>query len=289
MAASQRLNASVEALAALGAKLRLRSENMEGDPRVRRLLQEVVRSIDPKLLDGLNPEQEATALGFIQAFFRQAVDLLENPARAPGWVYADPLVLQAQGKASFLVVRAIEALAAQKPDLGETLKRPGAFLDVGTGVGWLAIEAARSWPAMKVVGIDPWEPALKIARANVAESGVADRIELRSQGVQQLQDCEAYSLVWLAGPFLPPEVVDVALERSRNALAPGGWLVFGLYTQPPDPLGQALTTLRVVRSGGHPWTANEIESRLGALEFEQIEVSALRPPVLMVVGKRPEK
>jgi hypothetical protein len=42
-----------------------------------------------------------------------------------------------------LIVRNIEMVAAQRPDINSALHRPGAFLDIGTGVGWLAIEAAR--------------------------------------------------------------------------------------------------------------------------------------------------
>jgi hypothetical protein len=164
IAECRRLNVSMEALAALGAELRLRREGASADPRVRRILQEVVRGIDPTVLDGLDQNQEAAALGTIQAFFRQACDLLDNPERAPGWTYDDPTVLQAQGQLSRMGVRGIEKLAALRPGLQETLRQPGVFLDVGTGVGWLAIEAARCWPALRVVGIDPWERALALAR-----------------------------------------------------------------------------------------------------------------------------
>lgn len=160
----QALNSSVETLAALGAALRLRREEPSGDSRVRSLLQEVVHRLEPGLLDGVDPNQELAALALIQASFRQALDLLANPRRAPGWTYEDPVILESQGQASRLLVRGINALAAQRPALAATLRQPGAFLDVGTGVGWLAIEAARCWPALRVVGIDPWEPALSLAR-----------------------------------------------------------------------------------------------------------------------------
>lgn len=188
MAASHRLSVSVEALAALGAELRLRQEGLEGDPRIRALLLDVVNAVDPLLLGGIDADREATVLALIQAVFRQAVDLLENPARVPAWSYQDPIILQSQGQVSRLIVRGIDALAAQRPDLDAMLRRGGAFLDVGTGVGWLAIDAARSWPAMRIVGVDPWEPALALARENLAKSGVAERIELRSQGVEHLDD-----------------------------------------------------------------------------------------------------
>src|SRR5215469_3338178 len=126
----QILNGSVEALAALGAELRLRREERSGDSRVRSLLQEIVRRIEPGLLDDLDSNQELAALALIQACFRQAIDLLENPGRAPGWNYEDPVILESQGQVSRLIVRGIDTLAANRPALRATLRRPGSFLDI---------------------------------------------------------------------------------------------------------------------------------------------------------------
>ena len=243
------LNSSLEALAVIGAELSLRREELNGDPRVRSLLQEVVNRIDPELLNGIDANQERAALALIQTSFRQAIDLMENPARVPGWSYEDPLILESQGQVSRLIVRGIDTLAAQRPNLSAALRQPGAFLDVGTGIGWLAIEAARSWPALRVVGIDSWEPALTLVHKNLTESGVAERVELRSQRVEDLDDEKTFTLAWLPGPFIPGEIVATALERIQRALAPGGWLIFGLYPQPPSALGEALTNLRIVRGG----------------------------------------
>ena len=282
MTATQSLGASMDALAALGAELRLRREGLFAAPRVRQLVQEVVQRIDPKMLNGITADQEVTALAIIEAFFRQAADLLESPARAPGWSTRDPAVINGQGLTSRRFVRAIEMVAARMPDLKATLERPGSFLDVGTGAGWLAIEAARSWPAWKVVGIDRWEPALSLARTNVAASGMQQRIELRAQSVEQLEDKDAFTLAWLPGPFLPADIVPAALERIRRALVPGGWLVFSLFASPPGPLGEALTALKVVRNGGHPWKTADVEHKLGDLGFEQIESSSTAGSTLIV-------
>jgi precorrin-6B methylase 2 len=236
MAASGRLGVSVEALAALGAELRLRQEGLEADARIRSLLHDVVTAVEPQLLDGIDAEAEAATLALIQTIFRQAIDLMENPARIPGWRYEDPLVVQSQGQLSRLIVRGIETLAAQRPDLDATLRRSGTFLDVGTGVGWLAIEAARSWPALQVIGVDPWEPALALARQNLAKSGVADRVVLRLQSVEQLEEEATVALAWLPGPFIAAEFAHRALQRVRHALMPGGWLIFGLIALPSEVL-----------------------------------------------------
>jgi precorrin-6B methylase 2 len=214
--------------------------------------------------------------------------MLENPERAPGWSYQDPDILESQGQLSRLLVHWIDAIAAQRPELNEVLRRPGAFLDVGAGVGSLAIEAARTWPALRVVGIDPWEPALILARKNLAQSGFADRVEFRPLGVERLEEKGTFTVAWLPGPFISAEVMDRALERIRCALAPGGWLIFGFYPLPNAPLEHALTCLRIMRSGGYPWTSKEVEDKLRAFVFEQIEVHSPAPPVTLVVAQRPK-
>jgi SAM-dependent methyltransferase len=219
--------------------------------------------------------------------FGHAIDLLDKPARMPGWSYSDPAVLQAMGLRSRRFVSHIEVLASQQTEVRDALQRPGVLLDVGTGTGWLAIEAARAWPAWRVVGIDRHEPALELARANVAASGMEGRVQLRQQSVEQLEDVEAFTMAWLAGPFLPPGIVAAALERCRRALLPGGWLVFGLFLAPNEPFGPALNALQIVRDGGYPWTRAEIEERLRALGFAQIESYSSAPPMLHVVGRKP--
>jgi SAM-dependent methyltransferase len=187
---------------------------------------------------------------------------------------------------SGLVVRGIGASLTRLPELGKTLQRPGTFLDIGTGVGWLAIEVARAWPAMRVVGIDPWEPALVLARENLAQSEVADRVEFRMQRVEQLDEVPTFAVVWLPGPFIAREIADRALARIRGMLAPRGWLIFGLNAALPGPLERALARLWTARSGGHFWDAAEVEERLRALDFSDIETFPTALPIQLVIGRR---
>src|SRR4051794_9349130 len=94
------------------------------------------------------------------------MDLIENPARPPGWAFTNPVILDGWGRGSAMVPALI---AAAHTDLGAVT----SFLDVGTGVGLLAVSAVGVWPSASVVGIDPWEPSLQRARANVEQSGHA--------------------------------------------------------------------------------------------------------------------
>jgi ubiquinone/menaquinone biosynthesis C-methylase UbiE len=167
-------------------------------------------------------------------------------------------------------VRTFESISTSVADFRATLDRPGVFLDVGTGAGWLAIEVARCWPSWRVVGIDCWQPSVQLARANIAASGVEDRIELRVQSVEQLQDENAFSIAWLPGPFLSRQAVLSALEGVRRSLEPGGWIVFSLFSPPEEPWGEAVTALKVTRNGGHPWQREELEDRLNAVGFGQV-------------------
>jgi SAM-dependent methyltransferase len=287
MAVVQRLNASAETLAALGAELRLRRDGARADPKTRQLLHDIVRGIDPTLLDGVSPQQQALALAVIGAAFHHAVDLLEDPARAPGWLHQDPAVLQTIGRMSSRIVHQIGAIAALRPALHEMLTSPGAFLDIGTGVGWLAIEAAQVWPALKVVGIDIWEPSLQLARTNIATTGMQERVVLRAQSIVDLEDKEAFAVVWYPAPFLPLEITPPAMKNAYRALIPGGWLVFGMFPPQPDPLGEALRALRTVRCGGHPWEVPEVEERLRRLGFEEVETFTPGSVSTLVVGRKP--
>jgi methylase of polypeptide subunit release factors len=58
------------------------------------------------------------------------------------------------------------AFAANRPRLAAPLA--GRFLDFGTGVGAMALEAAEQCPSLQVVGIDIWQPSLALTRSNVA-------------------------------------------------------------------------------------------------------------------------
>jgi SAM-dependent methyltransferase len=286
LAVVQRLGSSMEALAVLSAELQLRQSDESCDPRVRSILQDAVEKIEPGLLDGLTRDQESLALATINSLIRQALDLADNPARAPEWSFRDSTILQSIGRRSRRVVQMINDLSAQLPELKDVLQRPGAFLDVGTGVGWLAIEAANTWPALRVVGIDPWEPSLALARQNLIDTGMAGRIELRAQRLEDLPDRDVFTLVWLPGPFLAAEALPAELAVAHGALRVGGWLVFGLFEPSTDQLAEALTALRVVRSGGHPWNAKQVEDQLRSAGFEQMRL--FTPPNLpsLIFGKR---
>jgi len=245
-------------------------------------LKDAVAALAPGSLDALDQGQIAAALNIVTFALEEARDLFENPDRPPAWEVRDPALLQAQGQASRGIVHGLIALAAERPALAAALN--GRMLDVGTGVGALALEAAAQRPSLGVVGIDIWEPALAQARTNVASSPHAGRIELRMQDVTRLEDAAAYSLAWMPAPFLSRAVAELALDRLAAALASGGYLVVGLYLPPPDALGAALAALRLTRSGGHVWQSREMEDQLRARGLNSVETCPGPPGVTFVLG-----
>lgn len=86
-------------------------------------------------------------------------------------------------------------------------------------------------------------------------------------------------------PMRPARVATMKNFRSYRGM--NGWVVFGLFASPPDPLGQALTDLRVVRSGGHPWSNEDVECKMRDAGFG--EIKSFTPPHLarFTVGRRP--
>lgn len=238
-------------------------------------------------LDDLDEGQRQTVAGVLTSIFRQAADLLEHPEREPGWTFLDPVVLQATGKASMSVAGVLAQIAPRLAGLSERLEAGGAFCDVGTGTGWLAIAAARSWPSASITGIDIFEPALRLAASNLADVGLTNRVTLRQCDVCDLADDE-FDFVWLPGPFLAEDIVSRALSASHRSLRSGGWVAFGIYGGPPDPLAGSLAELRTIRSGGHPWTAAAATERLADAQFADVaEIDRTwSAPVRLVVGRR---
>jgi precorrin-6B methylase 2 len=269
----------VGALVEMGAELALKTTGEHGDARVESALAAVSAAAGLDL-DSLAPPEQAMVLGLIRLYFAQAGDLLNAPAREPGWTFTDPLVLEGMGRASMVMPHLMVAI----PELASV----SSLLDVGAGVGLLAVSAANVWPAATVVGIDTWEPSIERARANVKGAGLGDRITIRNQSVQALDDVDAYDCAWLPTFFLAEEVLPAAVAAIARALQPGGWIVLGLFRQPPDPVAQTTMALRTIRSGGtnlDPKGATDLLAGAGYASIRTIEPQGPAPAVF-VIGQR---
>jgi SAM-dependent methyltransferase len=283
-----RLSTAAEALAALTARLRADVEGIDLDPDVAARIDAVVSQLGVDVAQ-LTPEQARRLAMAARSFLLQAADLLADPGRAPGWSYDDPVVLLSTGKLSAHFASIIAEVAPSLEGLADALKRDGAaFLDVGAGVAALSIALCETWSGLRVVALDPWPPAIALAEQQVAASAFADRVDLRPIRIEDLPAGPAFDAAWLSGPFMAPDAIPAALARLHDALKPGGWLLFARYASPPDPLAEAVTRLRVVRSGGSVAGAEELGALLAAAGFEDVhEVPRTwQAPIGFIVGRR---
>lgn len=281
MGAVMRLTTATDALGAVGARASLALEGGTADPRLVKALDEVAAAAGITGIDALTPPELGALTGLSRLFVREADIQAFDPVREPHWNYTDPIVLEGWGRGSAMMPQLI---ASSVPEAGDVT----SFLDVGVGVGWLAISAAQLWPGARVVGVDVWEPALERARAHVAESGLEGRVELRNQDVTTLDEPDTYDCAWLPTFFFREEDLAAAVERVVRAVRPGRATVVGRFDPPPDPLVQATTALRAVRSGGSAVSAEEAAQLLRDAGCSAVRVvpRTWPAPLQFVVGQR---
>jgi SAM-dependent methyltransferase len=290
MAVTAPLIASAEAVAALAARMKLDALGEVGDPDVRAALDRVVSALTvPGLFDGLDETERGSMIGTVTSFLKQSLELIENPGRSGGWVYTDPVVLQSQGQSSGAVPPLIASVAPTLDGLTDALAREEArILDIGSGVAALSISCCRVWPQASVVGVDPWEPAMKLGVQNVSEAGLEDRITLRAIAIEDITDTDSFDLAWMPAPFLPRSVLESSVPVVARSLRPGGWLVLGRYAAPQGALPEALADLRTVRGGGTPLSEDDAVALLerGGLANVRSVPSEWMAPIRFVAGRR---
>jgi SAM-dependent methyltransferase len=218
----------------------------------------------------------------------QAAALLRGEADL--WSGQSDEALLAQGRASAQGPPLMAAfIFPGLPGLLDALGRPGArMLDVGTGVGGLAVAYAETFPAVTVVGIDVMPRVLALAAETVATSAVADRVVLREQDVGALDEVDTYALAWLPSPFVPEAPLRAGLDRLRAALLPGGWLVMGHGKYGGDPVGDAVGRFQTVAYGGTALDDGEAAALLRNAGFDDVRNLPTPPGApALTVGRRP--
>lgn len=283
---------SLAAFGALGAALDAIATGVPLHPVLAARVQEVFSAAGtPDLLDGVMAEQAAPMLAMIRAIEGLSARMLHAGTRTMCWDIEDPALLDAIGVAAAGHAQMLTAAGVPALDgLAARMSAPGGrFLDVGVGVGGLAIAMARMWPELQIDGVDIHAPALELARQNVAASGLAHRIQVRAQPAETLPDVDAYDLIWVPTPFLQESLLPAVARRSLAALRPGGWAVFSPGPEAREgDLQSAVWRLLPATFGGHSVAATETEQIMHDAGFAHVSTLPLPPggPVDMVVGQR---
>jgi SAM-dependent methyltransferase len=255
-------------------------------------------TVVPALQPLLTPPARDYLLRDVRATVLQSRALMEGAKRGTlraGWTHSDPEVLEAQGAGSTGAPAArmlSERLFPRLEGSVERLQEPTAsFLDVGSGVGALAIEMCRIWPHLRVVGLEPQAAPLAEGQRNVAAAGLGDRIALRAQRVEEMTEHAAFDLAWLPQVFLPREAFGPGLQAVRRALRPGGWaILLAIGARGSDPRA-ALGRLINVLWGEEARPAEEVERAAIAAGFDPVR-SLPGPPggltdAMFVAARRP--
>jgi SAM-dependent methyltransferase len=253
-----------------------------------RAAQDVLRALDLDAQDATRGNDAEGAAAQAAAPVLQVAALLRGEADL--WAGQSDEALLAQGRASAQGPRLMARFVFPAlSGLSEALARPGArALDVGTGVGALAVAYAELFPQLTVVGIDVLPRVLALAESTVARCAVADRVVLRQQDVASLDEQDTYAMAWVPAPFVPEEPLTAGLRRIAEALVPGGWAVMGHSRFTGDALDDAINRYAILAFGGTALDDGQAQELLRAAGLSDVRTMPTPPGApSLTVGRRP--
>jgi SAM-dependent methyltransferase len=282
---------SAGVLPALAALLDERASGAALDPATTARVRELLDAVGAGDLLHEVGVQEATIMrSMIRALYLLDAKIMYPHTRARGWAHPEPELLSAIGETARIhAVAATREIIPACEGLNDRMRgSDAAMLDVGVGVAGTAIAMAQMWPELRITGIDVWQPSLRLARENVDHAGLADRIALREQSVESLDDRDAYDYVYYANAFIPEAVAVAGLVRAKRALRPGGWVSIGSNNEGAPPAMAALMRLRETQWGGPVWSPADAQRVLRDAGYVDVHALPAQPSALVawVVGRR---
>lgn len=159
---------------------------------------------------------------------RQLPAVLEAFRQGGGVPYAEYDLDFCEGQAEMNRTMFVNLLASEWlpaiPDVQARLLAdpPARVADLGCGAGHSALAIAAAYPGVRVDGIDLDPASIELARRNLAESELADRVsfELRDAADPDLRGCYDLVTIFEAVHDMPQPVE--ALRGARRMLADGG-------------------------------------------------------------------
>jgi hypothetical protein len=179
----------------------------------------------------------------------------------------------------------------------EKFERFRTLLDVGGGSGGLAIGACEACPSLRATVVELPRIAA-ITKGFVAESGVADRVQILTADVTERPPQGSYDIVVLRFliQVLPRDLARRVLANVGASVAAGGSLyIVGFVLEdsrlaPANAVGINLVFLSIY-DGGQSYTEGEHRSWLAEAGFTEVEVrygvAGMGGPTIIVAHKRP--
>lgn len=115
------------------------------------------------------------------------------------------------------------------PDLSERLRRdpPARVADIACGEGRSSLAIARGYPNVTVDGIDLDEASIRKAEAQLAGSGLEDRVRFHCRDAADPRLAGAYDLAFIFESLHDMSYPVDVLRAARTLLADGGCVVIG--------------------------------------------------------------
>lgn len=134
-------------------------------------------------------------------------------------------------------VMLVDHVLPQLPTVLDRLRDAGSLLEVGAGAGVHTLRYAATFPTCRVVALELDRPSLTVARQRLDEAGVGNRVELRHQDANDLDDQEQFDLVTMN--LVLHETGEErhwhnVLRRTFGALRPGGGIAVSELPYPDD-------------------------------------------------------
>jgi 2-polyprenyl-3-methyl-5-hydroxy-6-metoxy-1,4-benzoquinol methylase len=125
-------------------------------------------------------------------------------------------------------------------DVHAKLSSGARVADVACGVGWAGISIADGYPYVSVVGLDPDDSSIAIARRLAAENGVSERTTFEVHDCTQPLPGGPFDLVLMVEALHDVARPVEILSNMRSSLAPGGTVIVAdervgeTFTAPAD-------------------------------------------------------
>ena len=191
--------------------------------------------------------------------FAQALPAVEEAFRSGGgvsWEDFGSLGRDAQADANrpvFANLLGLEWLPAI-PDIHQRLLAdpPARVADVACGGGWSSIAIARAYPKVTVDGLDLDEESVALARRNVAETEVADRVSFQARDAGDPELAGSYQLVTVFEALHDMSRPVEVLRALRGLVAAGGAVVVmdervsDTFTAPGDAVERLVYTYSIL-------------------------------------------
>jgi 2-polyprenyl-3-methyl-5-hydroxy-6-metoxy-1,4-benzoquinol methylase len=206
------------------------------------------RGHDEALLDETSLNYIAPVGKFLAAVAKPLDAVLQAFRSGDGVPYADYGADLHEGQAAFTRPMFENLLGSEwLPAIPEVHQRleadpPARVADVACGNGHSTLAIARSYPKVRVDGIDLDRASIEAARSHLSRSGIEDRVTFHHRDAADAELQGAYDLVYMHESLHDMSYPVDVLRACRGMLAEGGSVVIGdervadAFTAPGDEM-----------------------------------------------------